>query len=114
MWFSRVLLCSGLAVGSLSMWDTLSHAWDPAFQAPALPLGPTHTNYHAFREFTLSVGAAAVMLYVILLPAARRSRPLWVVMGPRRGGDNWERVAHYLRLDGPCRVGDDCCNHSLR
>jgi len=38
------------------MWDTLSHAWDPAFQAPALPLGPTHTNYHAFREFTLSVG----------------------------------------------------------
>jgi len=106
MWFSRVLLCSGLAVGSLSMWDTLSHAWDPAFQAPALPLGPTHTNYHAFREFALSVGAAAVMLYVILLPAARRSRPLWIVMAATAacyyGG--WWLPGPLLGLSAPNRV----------
>ena len=62
------------------MWDTLAHTWDPAFQAPALLLGPTHTNYHAFREFTLSVGAAAVLLYAAFLPATQRTRPLWVVM----------------------------------
>ena len=76
----RILLCIGLAVGSLSMWDTLVHSWDPAFQAPALPLGSTHTNYHAFREFTLSVGAVVVLLYVMFLPPARRVRPLWIVM----------------------------------
>lgn len=62
------------------MWDTLSHSWDAAFQAPALPLGSTHTNYHAFREFTLSMGAAAVLLYIMFLPANRRTRPLWIVM----------------------------------
>ncbi len=81
MWFSRILLCLGLVAGTLSMWDTLTHSWDPAFQAPALSLGPTHTNYHAFREFTLSVGAAAVLLYGMFLPAARRVRAVWVVMG---------------------------------
>ena len=62
------------------MWDTVVHSWDPAFQAPALPLGRTHTNYHAFREFTLSIGAAAVLLYVMFLPSAQRMRPLWNMM----------------------------------
>jgi hypothetical protein len=80
MWLSRVLLCLGLSVGSLSMWDTLSHSWDPAFQAPALSLGPTHTNYHAFREFTLTVGAVSVMLYVMFLPQSMRLRSFWVIM----------------------------------
>jgi len=45
-----------------------------------LPAGPTHTNYHAFRESTLAAGAAAVLLYVIFRPAAQRSRSLWIVM----------------------------------
>jgi hypothetical protein len=67
-------------VCTLSIWDTLAHSWDSAFQAPALPLGSKHTNYHAFREFTLSVGAAAVLLYVMFLPSAQRARPLWIVM----------------------------------
>lgn len=80
MWISRLLLCLGLAAGTLSMWDTLAHSWDPAFQASALPLGPRHTNYHAFREFTLSVGAAAILLYMMFLPSAQRVRPLWIVM----------------------------------
>ena len=81
LWISRWLLCLGLIVGLFSMWDTLAHSWDPAFQAPALPLGPTHTNYHAFREWTLSVGATAVLLYGMFLPAAQRMRPIWIVMG---------------------------------
>jgi hypothetical protein len=59
------------------MWDTLAHSWDPAFQAPTLPLGPTHTNYHAFREFTLSVGASALLLYGMFLPPVYRVRPVW-------------------------------------
>jgi hypothetical protein len=80
LWLCRLLVCFGLAVGTLSVWDTLSHTWDPAFQAPALPLGPTHTNYHAFREFTLSVGAMLVLAYGMFLPLAKRSRDLWNVM----------------------------------
>lgn len=62
------------------MWDTLAHSWDPNFQATAFPSGPTHSNYHAFREFTLSVGAAAVLSYGMFLPAARRPRDFWKVM----------------------------------
>ena len=80
MWLSRVLLCLGLSVGALSMWDTVSHSWDPAFEAPALSLGPTHTNYHAFREFTLTLGAVGVMLYVMFLPESMRLRSFWVIM----------------------------------
>ena len=80
MWMCRVLLCLGAAVGVVSMWDTLSHTWDPAFRAPELSLGPTHTNYHAFREFTLAIGATVVMLYVVFQPPAGRSRSLWVVL----------------------------------
>ncbi len=80
MWMSRLLLCLGLAAGTFSMWDTLAHTWNPSYQAPALPLGPTHTNYHAFREFTLSMGAAVTMFYVVFLPLEQRTRPLWIVM----------------------------------
>lgn len=80
MLLPRILLCLGLAAGTLSIADTLFHTWDPAFNAPALPLGPTHTNYHAFREFTLSVGAAAVLFYGMFLSAAKRTRPVWVFM----------------------------------
>jgi hypothetical protein len=76
---SRILLCIGLTAGCLSTYDTLSHTWDPSYQAPRLALGPTHTNYHAFREFTLEVGAAVTMLYVIFKRPSRRNRSLWIV-----------------------------------
>ena len=76
----RFLLLFGLAASGLSMFDTLSHAWDPSFGAPASSLGNRHTNYHAFREFTLSVGVAAVLLWGMSRPAGRRPRELWVAM----------------------------------
>ncbi len=76
----RILLLLGLAASALSMYDTLSHTWDPSFEAPALALGRRHTNYHAFREFTLSVGVAAVLIWGMLQPAGRRRRELWVAM----------------------------------
>jgi len=76
----RVLLVLGILVGLPSIWETLSFSWDPTFQAPALRYGPTHSNYHAFREFTLTLGAIMVMLWVMFQPAGRRSRALWVVM----------------------------------
>jgi hypothetical protein len=46
----RTLLCLGIIIGLPSVWETLAFSWNPDFQAPRLPLGPTHTNYHAFRE----------------------------------------------------------------
>lgn len=76
----RALLVLGLVVGGPSLWQTLAFSWDPTFQAPALRYGPSHTQYHAFREFTLTLGALAVMLWVMFQPAARRTRELWVTM----------------------------------
>ena len=80
MWLSRVLLSLGVIAGAISMWQTLAFSWDPDFQAPALLLGPTHTNYHAFRGFTLSLGASLVLLYGIFLPQSQRTRPMWIVL----------------------------------
>ena len=74
----RTLLLLGLAASGLSMYDTLSHAWDPSFEAPALSLGRRHTNYHAFREFTLSVGVAAVLIWGMFQPAGRRRPPMGI------------------------------------
>jgi len=70
----RVLLVLGVLVGIPSLWETLSFSWDPAFQAPALRYGPRHSNYHAFREFTLTLGAILVMLWAMFQPPARRER----------------------------------------
>ena len=76
----RSLLVLGLICGLPSLWQTLAFSWDPTFQAPALRYGPDHTNYHAFREFTLTLGANAVVLWSIFQPAARRTFALWVAM----------------------------------
>lgn len=76
----RALLISGIVLGLPSIWETLSFSWDPTFQAPMLRYGPTHTNYHAFREFTLTVGALLVMFYVMFQPVQGRTRAMWVAM----------------------------------
>jgi hypothetical protein len=80
MKFARALLIVGILFGLPSLWETLSFSWDPSFQAPALRFGPTHTNYHVFREFTLTLGALSTMVWVMFQPAANRSRPLWIAM----------------------------------
>jgi hypothetical protein len=80
MKISRILLVLGLLIGLPSLWETLSFSWDPTFQAPALRYGPEHTNYHAFREFTLTLGALAIVLWVMFQPAKNRSHTLWMTM----------------------------------
>ncbi|MEH1844937.1 MAG: hypothetical protein V7L25_08025 [Nostoc sp.] len=77
---SRVLLCLGVGFSAVSIYQTLVLAFDPAFQAPALPLGPRHTNYHAFRGFTLAFGTVIIMLFVMFQPAQRRQPVLWTIM----------------------------------
>ena len=76
----RTLVCLGIIIGLPSVWETLAFSWNPDFQAPRLPLGPTHTNYHAFREFTLTIGVELVILYIVFQPPGHRIRPLWNVM----------------------------------
>lgn len=80
MKISRILLVLGILVGLPSLWETLAFSWDPTFQAPALRYGPQHTNYHAFREFTLTLGALGIMLWVMFQPTENRSRALWTTM----------------------------------
>lgn len=80
MWVYRTLLILGLLGSAASMYQTLAFSWNPAFEAPALAEGPRHTNYHAFRGFTLSVGVAAVLVWGMFQPAGRRRRELWVAM----------------------------------
>jgi hypothetical protein len=76
----RILLVIGLLAGLPSIWETLAFSWDPTFQAPTLRYGPTHTNYHAFREFTLTLGAITIMVWVMFRPARDRTRALWATM----------------------------------
>ena len=76
----RILLVLGLVAGLPSIWETLSFSWDATFQAPDLRYGPTHTNYHAFREFTLTLGAVAVMLWGMFRPERDRTPALWATM----------------------------------
>lgn len=80
MTLCRVLLVLGILVGVPSVWETLSFSWDPTFVAPALRYGPTHTNYHAFREFTLTLGALLVLLWTMFQPVGQRSRAIWTAM----------------------------------
>lgn len=77
---SRVLLCLGMGFSAVSIYQTIVLALDPAFQAPALPLGPRHTNYHAFRGFMLAIGSVVIMLFIMFQPAQQRRPVLWTVM----------------------------------
>lgn len=81
----RLLLVAGLVIGLPSLWETLSFSWDPTFEAPALRYGPTHTNYHAFRELTLTLGALAIMLWGMFRPARDRTPALWATMALAAG-----------------------------
>jgi hypothetical protein len=104
----RTLLMFGLAASALSMYDTLSHTWDSSFEAPALPLGRRHTNYHAFREFTLSAGVAAALIWGMFQPAGKRRRELWVAMLTAKLGYyiGWWLPWPLLGLHAPNRIAE--------
>ena len=53
--FGRFLLTLGIITGMISFWYTLEFTWTPEFQATNLEVGPTHSNYHAFREAMLAL-----------------------------------------------------------
>lgn len=80
MTVARILLAFGLVIGLPSLWETLRFSWDPTFQAPALRYGASLTNYHAFREFTLTLGVVAVLCWGMAQPEAGRTPALWWTM----------------------------------
>ncbi|WP_281926738.1 hypothetical protein [Roseibium album] len=60
----RVLLLFAVLAGFTSFWFTLQFTWTPEFQATALPDGPTHSNYHAFRGAMLALGVNLLLAWV--------------------------------------------------
>lgn len=60
----RILLFFGIVTGLISFWYTLSFTWNPDFAAINLPVGPTHSNYHAFREALLALAVNLLLIWV--------------------------------------------------
>ncbi|MEM9216310.1 MAG: hypothetical protein AAGD25_18430 [Cyanobacteria bacterium P01_F01_bin.150] len=58
----RTLLSLGVMTGLISFWYTLEFTWTPEFQATALDIGPTHSNYHAFREAMLALAVNLLLI----------------------------------------------------
>ena len=69
---SRILIALAVLAGLISAWQTLQFTWMPEFQAPALLDGPTHTNYHAFREAMLAFAVNGLMIWAIIKGAVQR------------------------------------------
>jgi len=59
----RLLLLFGVMAGFISFWYTLQFTWMPEFQATALPDGPTHSNYHAFRGAMLALAVNLLLIW---------------------------------------------------
>ena len=70
---AQILMLTAILTSGISLWKTLAFSWDPSFQAAMLPEGPTHTNYHAFREACLAAGALLAMATVVFGPSHFRS-----------------------------------------
>ena len=71
---AQILMLIAMLTSSISIWQTLAFSWDPLFRAPMLPEGPTHTNYHAFREACLAMGALSIMTVFVFGPSRLRTR----------------------------------------
>jgi len=68
----RALIFLGAGAGLISFWFTLQFTWTPEFQAPALDIGPTHSNYHAFREAMLALAVNLLLIWAGIKGAAIR------------------------------------------
>lgn len=75
----RIALLAGLLGGFISFWYTLEFTWTPEFAATNLPDGPTHSNYHAFREALLALGVNLLLLWVFIKPEAIKSGQ-WIIV----------------------------------
>ena len=75
----RILIVMGVLAGLLSVWFTLAFTWDPEFAAVNLPVGPTHSNYHAFRGAMLAF-PVNLLLILVAIKGAQVTRDTWHVV----------------------------------
>ncbi len=75
---ARILLSLGILGGFISFWYTLEFTWTPEFQATNLPVGPTHSNYHAFREALLAL-AVNLLLVRVFIKGATIKYEAWAI-----------------------------------
>ncbi len=69
-----VLMIVGVCVGCISAAQTFSHVTDPTYEVPNLAaeegsskrLTETHSNYHAFREFLLTLAVLGLVAWATL------------------------------------------------
>ena len=66
----RVLLFFGIVAGFISFWFTLQFTWTPEFAAVNLPVGETHSNYHAFRGALLALAVNLLLVRVAIKGSA--------------------------------------------
>ncbi|MEM7564943.1 MAG: hypothetical protein AAF353_18125 [Pseudomonadota bacterium] len=62
----RGLLVFGIVTGLISFWYTLEFTWTPEFRATELEIGPTHSNYHAFREAMLALAVNLLLVWALI------------------------------------------------
>jgi len=75
----RLLLLFGVMAGFISFWYTLQFTWMPEFQATALPDGPTHSNYHAFRGAMLALAVNLLLVWAAIRGHAI-AREVWAAI----------------------------------
>ncbi|SNZ19575.1 hypothetical protein [Cohaesibacter gelatinilyticus] len=74
----RLLMAFGIIAGFVSFWYTLEYTWTPEFQATNLPEGPTHSNYHAFREAMLAFAVNLLLIWVAI-KGTNITRETWLI-----------------------------------
>ena len=77
---ARLLLGLAFLVSLVSLYQTISHVWDPHYYFETLPDGPQHARFHFLREAMGDVGAIAIVAIVLAQPAANRTPVLWWIL----------------------------------
>jgi hypothetical protein len=78
--FARVLISLAFLISFVSLFETLSHVWDPEYYIPTLTDGPEHARFHFLREFASSVGKIIAVCVILFQPERWRTPALWWVM----------------------------------
>jgi hypothetical protein len=77
---ARVLLSLAFLASLISLYQTVSHLWDPHYYFEGHPDGPQHARFHFVREATGDIGAIVVVAIVLAQPASMRTPTLWWIL----------------------------------
>jgi hypothetical protein len=80
MGLARILIGLAFLTTCLSLFETLSHIWDPEYYILSLSDGPQHARFHFLREATGDAGKIIVIAFILLQPGRLRTPALWWIM----------------------------------